>query len=138
MLQENLCFRFILTPTGFMQISQINTYFYNKQNMQQPKPFTIVKIIIKHASFTATAKLAGLVVKVYPCIVKFCVISFGCEIHRQGEQHEPLLSLHVCKINTIMVNVTHTGCDANIQSWLGCLFLAQGHRESLEMGKRAT
>lgn len=37
-----------------------------------------------------------------------------------------------------MVNVTHTGCDANIQSWLGCLFLAQGHRESLEMGKRAT
>lgn len=38
----------------------------------------------------------------------------------------------------IMVNVTHTGRDANIQSWLGCLFLAQGHRESLEMGKRAT
>lgn len=43
--------------------------------MQQPKPFTIVKIIIKHASFTATVKLAGLVVKVYPCIVKFCVFS---------------------------------------------------------------
>lgn len=43
--------------------------------MQQPKPFTIVKIIIKHASFTATAKLAGLMVKVYPCIVKFCVFS---------------------------------------------------------------